>query len=312
MKFIERNFLPLLILSLTLSYFLPVLSSIFASKIKLLLSLTILLMGLNLDFEDFKLCLQQPKALCIGISLQYLLMPFFAFTLSYALKLPQEFTLALMLIGCAPGGVASNVMVYLAHGDLALSIGMTFLATTLTPLVLPALMLFYTSNWIEIDFWALSQSTIELILVPILTGLLIQKFIPEFAKASTRFTPSLAIIAVCLIIATMLDTNHSKLVSLESDLMNFSVITRTVLTIVLHNTLGLACAYLIAKILNLGDQQCKAISIEVGLQNSGLAMVFAALHFSPIVAVPCMFSAIWHIISASYLGEYWKRKVTKA
>ncbi len=305
-NFIERNFILVLALSLLTSYFVPGISNYLLHSIPFLLALTIFFMGLNLEFEELFATVRKPKALIVGISAQYLFMPLIAFLVAKAFNLPAEFAIGLMLVGAAPGGVASNVMVYLARADLPLSVAMTFISTFIAPVVMPVMMLIYAQSWVKIDFWSLLSSAVEVVLLPIILGVFFKRTFPGFSSRLNKITPSMAILAVCLIVTVMFDVNYQKLATYDQDLVSGWSLLRIVAAIITHNVVGIVAAYYFARLFLREQKQLRAIAIESSLQNAGLAMVLVSLHFAPLAAVPCMFSAILHLIFAATLAGYWK------
>ncbi len=306
-KFIESNFILVLVFSLVSSYFAPGLSDYLLGSIPLLLALTIFFMGLNLEFKDLLTTVRKPKALIVGISAQYLFMPLIAFLVAKAFALPAEFAIGLMLVGAAPGGVASNVMVYLARADLPLSVAMTFISTFIAPVVMPLMMLIYAQSWVQINFWSLLGSAVEVVLLPIILGVFFKKLFPKFSTRLNKITAVLAILAVCLIVTVMFDLNYQKLATYDQDLVSGWSLLKIVVAIITHNVIGIVAAYYFARLFLKDIKQLRAIAIESSLQNAGLAMVLVSLHFAPLAAVPCMFSAILHLIFAATLAAYWQK-----
>lgn len=305
-KVLENNFIPILVFTLVLCYFLPGLSNWLIPYVNLLLALTIFLMGLNLEIDEVYKVITKPMPVIVGICTLYLFMPFLAFVFAKIFTLPTEFAIGLLLMGTAPGGVASNIFVYLAGADLPLSIAMTSVSTFLTPIILPSLILLYARSWVEVDFWSLMLSTLQVVLLPVLAGIFFHKFFPKLSCSLSSITPSLAIISVTLIVATMFDLNHQKLETFNPETLTWLNTAKMLAAIILHNIFGWLIGYYFSSIWIKNYKQLRAITIEVGLQNAGLAMVLATAHFMPLAAVPCMFAAIWHLLSASFIAKYWK------
>lgn len=272
--------------------------------IEIMLGLVIFSMAVTLNFQDFKPAFSEPKALCTGIAAQYLFMPMIAFSLAKLLNLPSEFAIGLILVGSAPGGTVSNVIVYISKADLPLSIAMTFFSTLIAPVMIPFMMWVYASQWIEINAKGLFISTVQVVLIPLLLGLFVNKFTKKSEKLDSiaSFT---ATIFVGLIINAMVAINVEKFNSLEN---NWSLLALIFSAIFLHNALGFISGFFISKRLGLGSAQAKAISIEVGIQNSGLASVLAITYFNPLSVIPSVISAIWHSLAGSALASYWASK----
>lgn len=297
----EKNFLILVLAatfvgSLKLAAFTAVLP-----YMKIMLAIIIFSMGMTLKLEDFSYVLKAPKAVFIGILAQYTIMPFVAMFLTIAFKLPAEFAIGMILVGSCPGGTASNVMVYLSQGNLALSVVMTMLSTFLAPIILPALMYFFASKWIEVNPLGLFFSTVQIVLIPIILGILFKKLLPKFSEKLEEGVPLLAIFIICILIAALVTVNMDKLNDIK-------LLSTVIIAVMLHNSLGLSLGYLLAKILGQDEANRRAISIEVGMQNSGLAAVLAAAHFGPLAALPSVIFSIWHNISGSSLVSLWQKE----
>lgn len=274
------------------------------SYIEIMLGLVIFSMALTLNFQDFKPALLNPKALSIGILAQYLFMPLIAFSIAKILALPSEFAIGLILVGSAPGGTVSNVMVYISKADLPLSIAMTFFSTLIAPIAIPFMMWLYASQWIEINARGLFSSTMQVVLVPLLLGLIVNKFSNKSKNLDT-FASFTATIFVGIIIHAMVAINVEKFNSLEN---NWNLLLLIFFAVFLHNLLGLVSGFFISRKFKLSESQARAISIEVGVQNSGLASVLALTYFSPLSVIPSVVSAIWHSLSGSALASYWASK----
>lgn len=284
-------------------------------QIKLLLGLVMFAMGLVLHFEDFRETFARPKALLAGIASQYLIMPALAYVLALILRLPPELALGLVLVGSAPGGTVSNVMVYICKADLPLSITMTFFSTLIAPLVLPLLMWIYASRWVTISALDLFVSTIQLVFLPLVLGLILSKIFARNLWIKKRkldidaCVSLIAIVLVCLIIAIMVAVNIEEVYQVKDlGLMLYLVI----LAVFLHNACGFFLGYYLPRFIfrqtSFSTEQLRSIAIEVGIQNSGLASVLALGLFGPLAVVPAVFSAIWHSVAGSALANYWRTR----
>lgn len=256
-------------------------------------------MGLTLQIQDIKLAMTKPIPIIIGVVLQFLVMPTLGFLLSYLLHLPPEIAVGVILVGACPGGTASNVMVYLSRGNVALSIAMTTVSTLLAPFLTPYIMLFFAKHWLPIDPQILLISIIKIVLLPVILGVVFKMLFPKFSSQSEKWTPSISILAIIAIIACVVALNVKNILS--TGLVTF-------LIVVLHNAFGLMLGYFISKILKQDHKNCRAIAIEVGMQNSGLGAALAHTHFSPLTALPSAIFSIWHNISGSILVSLWRRR----
>lgn len=277
--------------------------------VKPMLGIVIFTMALTLNFDDFKPALKQPQALITGIICQYLFMPLIAFLIAKLFHLPQEFAIGLILVGSSPGGTVSNVMAYIAKADLALSITMTFISTLIAPFLIPASMWLYAREWIEIDAQGLFMTSIQIVLVPLIIGLALKALLKDRFKNQIDNSASiLSIFFVTLIVHTMVASNFGKLTQVENISTQLLVL---LIAVILHNTLGYISGYYASKLIpKIKEKHSRAIAIEVGVQNSGLASVLALLYFSPLSVIPSVISASWHSISGSALANFWAKSRT--
>lgn len=269
--------------------------------ITILLGVVMFGMGLTLRAVDFKIILTNPLPVIIGVAAQFVVMPLVAFGLAYLLKLPPELAAGLVLLGSVPGGTASNVMVYLAKGNLALSVAMTSLSTLLAPLVTPLLLLLLAGQWLPVDAMSMFKSIVQVIIIPIVLGLLIQRFFPGAVAKSVSVVPIISVVAILIIVAAVTSANAENVAS--SGLIVF-------VAVFLHNGIGLLIGYMIALGLGLNENDRRAISLEVGMQNSGLGVALASAHFGPLAALPSVWGAIWHNISGPILATIWSKRPT--
>ena len=229
-------------------------------------------------------------------------MPLLAYALAKGLRLPPEIAISVILVGACPGGTASNVMTFLAKGNTALSVAVTSVSTLLAPILTPAIIYVLASEWLEVSASDMFMSVVKIVLVPIILGLIVQFFLKEQAKKSADIMPLISVIAIVMIVMAVVAGSKEKII--ESGLLIFAVV-------ILHNGLGYLFGFLIAKMFKLNYADQKAISIEVGMQNSGLGAALAAAHFSPLAAVPSAIFSFWHNISGPLLATYWARKEKK-
>lgn len=275
-------------------FFLPI-----RPYISILLGIIMFGMGMTLRAADFKMAFLKPLPIILGVFLQFLIMPALGFLLAVLLRLPPEIAAGIVLVGSCPGGTASNVMVFLSRGNVALSIAMTTISTLLAPLLTPYLVLFYARRWMPIDPTKLFVSIVTIVLVPVVLGITVKKMLPKFTEKAGNLTPSISIIAIMLIIACVVALNVSNIITMALAM---------IMAVVLHNAMGLILGYWIAYFTKQDIKNCRAISIEVGMQNSGLGAVLAHTHFTPMTALPSVVFSIWHNISGAILASIWSRK----
>lgn len=267
--------------------------------ISILLGVVMFGMGLTMKPVDFKIVLTRPMPVIIGVAAQFLIMPLAAFAIAYVLNLPPELAAGLVLLGCVPGGTASNVMVYLAKGNLALSVAMTSLSTLLAPIMTPLLLLWLAGQWLPVDPITMFMSIIQVIIIPIALGFIVQRFFPKAVEKSITIVPLISVLAILIIVSAVTAANAGNVAS--SGLIVF-------FAVFLHNGFGLLLGYLTAMMMGLNENDRRAISIEVGMQNSGLGVALATAHFSPLAALPSVWGAIWHNISGPILATVWSKK----
>ncbi len=262
------------------------------SWVNTLLGIVMFGMGMTLKLSDFKVVFTKPKAVICGILSQFIIMPALAFLLVTLFQLPTELAVGVILVGACPGGTSSNVMTYLAKGDVALSVGMTACTTIMAPFVTPALVLLLAGQTVDVSYVSMLVSIVQVVLVPIALGFVINYFFSKFAEAFGKALPLISVIAICLIIMAVVSANAAKLMS--TGLLVIAVV-------MLHNVCGYALGYLAGRLLGLTKEQMRTLSIEVGMQNSGLATSLATMHFAamPMAAVPGTVFSVWHNISGA-------------
>ncbi|OLT02914.1 Bile acid:sodium symporter [Pseudonocardia sp. CNS-004] len=268
------------------------------SAIQWLLALIMLGMGMTLQVGDFVIVAKRPWALLLGVTAQYLVMPLAGYGLAVALDLPPALAAGMVLVGAAPGGTASNVMVYLSRGDTALSVAMTTVSTLLAPLLTPAIVLLLGDEFLPVDAGALFTSILQIVLAPVLIGLLLRTFAGRLVEHVLPVLPMISVGGITAVVMIVVGASAGTLLSVGLVL---------VVAVVLHNGIGLGLGYAIAKACRLDVPGRRAVSIEVGMQNSGLAAALAAAHFNPVAALPAAIFSVWHNVSGSVLASYWSR-----
>lgn len=264
-----------------------------------LLMLVMLSMGMTLSWQNFRSVWQQKSAVLLGVSIQFIIMPLTAFLLATTFNFSTELTIGLMLVGSTAGGTASNVMAYLAKGDLALSVSMTLVSTFLAVFLLPLLTWFYIGQSVEVPVLGMLLSLVKLILLPVVIGMLLKHFFHKQLKTIEPIFPIFSMFTIVLIIAIVVALNQPNLSNL---------LWLLVLAVILHNTIGLISGYGLAKLFGHNDKTARTLAIEVGMQNSGLSVALAMQYFSPLSALPGAMFSIWHNISGSIFAAYWQRK----
>lgn len=270
------------------------------SVITPLLGVVMFGMGLSLKPTDFKPVLMHPKDILVGELAQFIVMPSVAWGLCKLLDLPTDLALGVILVGCCPGGTASNVICYLAKGDVALSVAMTGVSTLLAPFVTPALVLLLAGESVHVDVMGMFLSIVQVVILPILLGFLVNHFFNHFTQRVVPFLPMFSTLAIAAIIGVIVSHNAQRI--LECSLI-------VAVAVILHNVLGLSLGYWTTRLMGLPPQKRTAISIEVGMQNSGLATSLAVTHFAlfPMATVPGAIFSVWHNFSGSIAAQVMKK-----
>ena len=281
-----------------------VLQPVPTKSINYLLAVIMFGMGLTLNVHDFKIVFSRPKDIIIGCLAQFTVMPLLAWGLCKAFQLDEALALGVVLVGCCPGGTASNVITYLAKGDLALSVGMTGVSTILAPLLTPLLTWALAGERIHVDVAGMMLSVLMVVILPIVAGLVIKSLWPRFTEKATDYLPAFSSVAIAFTVAIVVSANASKL--LAGGLV-------IVVVVMLHNLCGLGIGCLIGRVLRLSEPKKRAIAIEVGMQNSGLASALATLHFAayPMATIPGAIFSVWHNISGALVAWMFRRNERK-
>ena len=257
-------------------------------------------MGLTLNPKDFVLVFTKPKEILFGIIGQYLIMPLIAFGLSYTFNLDAALTAGVILVGTCPGGTSSNVITYFSKGDIALSVCMTSVNTLLAPILTPLITFVLLNTTVKVDVLSMFLGIVNVILIPIILGFIINKFFSNFTKKASDILPVISVFAICMIVAAVVSHNSQKIYI--SGLLILCVV-------ILHNFLGYLSGFILGKILKMSPEKTKAFSIEIGMQNSGLATSIANTAFSalPMATVPGAIFSVWHNISGAILASFYRK-----
>ena len=270
------------------------------SWINNLLMLVMFGMGLTLNPKDFLMVLKHPKEILIGGVAQFTIMPILAFVLGKLFGLDTALLVGVILVGTCPGGTASNVMTYLAKGDVALSVGMTSVNTLLAPILTPLITYLFLRTSVDMDAWAMFFSIIKVVIVPIALGLLITKLWKNLSEKASVYLPFISVVAIALIIASVVSHNAERI--LDTGLVIFALV-------ILHNLLGYVAGFSVATLLHMTPAKKKAMSMEIGMQNSGLATSLAMTSFPNLAmaTVPGAIFSVWHNISGAILAALFRK-----
>jgi len=303
--YISKYMAVLVLVCTVLSLLFPgVLQPIPTKTINYLLGVVMFGMGLALNLQDFKIVFSRPKDIIIGCMAQFTVMPLLAWGLAKVFQLDEALALGVILVGCCPGGTASNVITYLAKGDLALSVGMTGVSTVLAPLLTPLLTWVLAGESIHVDVAGMLLSILWVVILPIILGLVIKSLWPKFTEKAMDYLPAFSSVAIAFTVSIVISANASKLLA-----SGFLII----LVVMCHNLCGLGLGYLIGRLTGMPEPKKRAVSIEVGMQNSGLASSLATLHFAayPMATIPGAIFSVWHNISGAIVAWLYTQKDKK-
>ena len=296
------KFMAVIVLAVTiLALFVPSSSLwIKTTWINWLLMLVMFGMGLTLKPSDFAVVFTRPKDVIIGCLAQFTIMPLLAFALGKIFGLETALLAGVVLVGTCPGGTSSNVITYLSKGDVPLSVGMTSINTLLAPVLTPAITYLLLKTSVEVNVISMFISIVKVVIVPITLGFIINKFFGKFTQKIVVLLPCISVVAICLIVACVVSHNSAKILSTGAVI--FAVV-------ILHNILGYACGFGLGKALRLNAAKTKALSVEIGMQNSGLATSLAGTAFQGLAmaTVPGAIFSVWHNISGAILANIYNR-----
>lgn len=264
-----------------------------------LLSVVMFGMGLTLHLSDFSYVLQMPRLIFAGIALQYTIMPLTAVVLSDLMELDPVLTAGMILVGTCPGGTASNVICYLARGNVALSITLTAVSTFLAIILTPALTAELVSKTIDVPVLDMLLSILYMVIIPVSAGVLLNHVAGKILKPVRLVFPLLSVIAIVFIIAIIVSLNAQQVHQIGATVL---------IAVMLHNSAGLFLGYFSSRLLGYSPTECRTLAIEVGMQNSGLAVALAIKYFTATAALPGAIFSIWHNLSGSILAGFWSSR----
>ena len=292
----------LVLASAALALFFPdVLGKIPPKVINYLLGLVMFGMGLTLNLQDFKIVFSRPRDVIVGCLAQFTIMPLLAWGLAHIFSLDEALLIGVVLVGCCPGGTASNVITYLAKGDLALSVGMTGVSTLLAPLLTPLLTWLLAGETVDVNVLNMFMSILWVVILPIVAGFFVKRTWPKFTEKTIDYLPAFSSLMIAFIVTIVIAANAAKLLSGGVVIL---------FVVMLHNLCGLGLGYLIGYLLSMAPAKRRAVSIEVGMQNSGLASSLATIHFAayPMASIPGAIFSVWHNISGAIVARFYSRQ----
>ena len=265
------------------------------------LALVMLGMGLTLDVADFAAVLRLPGAVAVGFAAQYTIMPLLGWSVGKMLALPAPFAVGLILVACCPGGTASNLVTYLARGNVALSVIMTMCSTLAAVVMTPLLTGWLAGAYVPVDAWGIFLTTAQVVLAPVLAGLLLHHQAPRLAGFILPAGPIMSVLVISLIVGSIIGQNASAIFAHGGQLL---------LAVTLLHSGGFFLGYIVGRLFGFDLGVTRTISIEVGMQNSGLGAVLAKTRFAaePLTAVPSALSSVCHSLLGSLLAAWWRRR----
>lgn len=297
-KKLSKWFTLVVVIWAVFNYFLPTTSRWVIPNTSYLLGIILFGMGLTLTTEDFVRISKRPVPVALGTVAHYVIMPSLAWLLCLIFHLKGATAAGVILVGSCPSGTSSSVMAFLSGGDVALDVSIEILSTLLAPVMLPLLLSVLAGQYIAVPALSLFLSTLRIVVVPIILGVLIHTFFGKKIAAVIKLMPLISQVAILLIIGAVVSANHANI---------FTAATALVIPVVmLHNLCGYSLGYAFAKLLHLEEPQQKAITFEIGMQDSSLGATLAMKYFVPQAAIPSTIFSIWHNISGSILSSWWK------
>ncbi|MGO3735176.1 MAG: bile acid:sodium symporter family protein [Canibacter sp.] len=289
----------IIIAAFLIGFLFPTKTAPLATYTSTALGIIMFAMGITLTLPDFALVVKRPLPVLLGVIAQYVIMPGLAMLLVVVFRLPAELAVGVILVGCAPGGTSSNVITYLAKGDVALSVTMTSVSTLLAPLFTPVLTLWLAGALLPVDAGSMAWSIVKMVLIPIVAGLLVRWILKKWIDAILPILPWISVLGIAYVVIAVVSGSADKIV--EAGLL-------VLLVVILHNGMGYLLGYFASRVFRYPERVARTTAVEVGMQNSGLAATLAAAHFSPVAALPAAVFSVWHNISGGLLALFFRAR----
>lgn len=303
-KWVSKYFTLLVVVAAVFAFMVPAVGLAIVPYASYLLMVVLFGMGLSLNVADFKRIAKNPLPVILGTVAHYVIMPSLAFLLVKLFHLEGALAVGVVLVGSAPSGTSSNVMAFIAGGDVALDVSIGVLSTLLAPVMLPLLVSFLAGSYIDVPAAAMFFNTIKIVLLPIVLGVVLHTFFGHKLDKVNQVTPMISQLAILTLIVAVFSANHATFTNAATLLV--------IPVVMLHNLCGYALGFVFAKAIKLDHAQQKAITFEVGMQDSALAATLALKFFTPQAAVAATIFSIWHNLSGSVLATWWKDRDEKA
>ena len=256
-------------------------------------------MGMTLRLKDFGLVFAQPRPLMLWLLAQFGCMPLLAFALCHLFSLPPDLAMGVILVGTAPGGTASNVLTFIARGDVPYSVALTSLATLVALVLMPVLTWLLGGVWVPVDMGGLCVSILKIVVIPVALGIAVHRFCGGLTERAIPYLPPISALTITLVVAGIIAINAQSILGASASIF---------LVVICHNLLGMAFGYAVGRLWKFDNARCRALCFEVGTQNSGLATALALAHFSPVSAIAGALFSVWQNLSGALLANYFHGK----
>lgn len=302
LHFISKGMAPLTLVCALVAFYQPDIFLVFKPYFLWLFAASMFALGVVLEPSELKTTLKTPRPIFIGVLSQYSIMPLLGAAAAWIAGLPPELALGVIIVGCAPGAMASNVIVFLAGGAVAFSVTLTTIATFLSPAFTPLLVEWLGGSYLPIPFWPMMQTILLTVLSPLILGMITRKSLGSKAATLVEFAPTMASLAIIIICAYAVAANHDRLSSISSSLF---------VVIISVNALGYLLGWAVARMSQFSITYQLTLAIEIGMQNAGLGVALALKHFSPETALPGALFAVWCVLTGAGASSWLRRKHAK-
>lgn len=301
-QLLSRNLAPLTLAGAVAAYLYPPLFLIFKPYFLWCFAATMFALGLVLHPQEAKAAMQSPARIILGVATQFSVMPLLGFaaaSFTTSMGLSPALALGFVIVGCAPGAMASNVITYLAGGAVAFSVAMTTVATMLSPLLTPALVEWLGGAFLKIPFWPMMQTILLTVVLPLILGMLLRPRLGRYAARAQAVAPGIAALAIVIICSYAVAANQPRIAHLAGWVIMF---------VALVNGLGYVAGWWLGRLFGFDRRHRITLAIEIGMQNAGLGVALALKHFGPETALPGALFAVWCIITAAGATRYLHRR----
>ncbi len=298
-RFVANQLAPLTLLGAVLAFLYPPLFLIFKTSFLWFFAATMFALGIVLEPAELRATVREPGRIGLGVLTQFTAMPLLGFAAALLLPLPDSIALGFIIVACAPGAMASNVIVYLAGGAVAYSVALTTVATFLSPVLTPALVKLLGGVFFEIEFWPMMRTILLTVLLPLLAGMLLRRRLGSGLAFARELAPAVAAVAIVIICSYAVAANQARIANLGPLVM---------VAVIAVNALGYAAGWWLARLYGFDFRHRLALAIEIGMQNAGLGVALALKHFPPETALPGALFAFWCILTAAGASGYLRRK----